>query len=144
MIATCKQIAVFSLLLPAFAAPAARADTVTYTPLTLAKECSKFTAHSGDFCTVTASDLAAIPVGSWVFYLGPVLGPVILSTEVVLDAGGGNLALGYCSVELAKSAGACTFRAGSGTLTGFQAIVNLTIDEKGLFHWDGGYAMAGN
>jgi hypothetical protein len=77
-----------------------------------------------------------------VFYYGPVIGPAILSTYVVLDAGDGNTAIGYCNVELAKSAGTCTFWAGSGTLTGFQAIVTLTIDGAGLYHWDGSYSIA--
>lgn len=137
-----KPFSVAALALSGLAAMPACADTMTYTALKVAKECSKFTAHVGDFCTITESDLAAIPVGAKVFYFGPVLGPVILSTDVVLDAGDGNLALGYCNVELAKAAGTCTFRAGSGTLAGFQSIVTLTIDGTGLFHWDGGYVMA--
>jgi hypothetical protein len=110
-------------------------------PLSLTKECSKFTAHSGDFCSITASSLDLIPVGAKVFYYGPVIGPAILSTAIVLDAGEGNTAIGYCNVDLPKSAGACTFWAGSGTLTGFQALVNLTVDSTGLFHWDGSYSL---
>ena len=121
----------------------ANAEDMTYKPLSLSKECSKFTAHSGDFCTITESSMAAIPKGSKVFYFGPILGPVILATDVVLDAGDGNIALGSCNVELAKAAGTCTFRAGSGTLTGFQAIVTLTIHATGRFHWDGGYGLPG-
>ena len=111
-------------------------------PLNLAKECSEFTAHSGDHCTITASNLAAIPVGSKVYYYGPVIGPAILSTAVLIDAGNGVTAIGYCNVDLPKSAGACTFWAGSGALAGFQALVNLTIDPKGLFHWDGAYSIS--
>lgn len=110
-------------------------------PLSIAKECSKFTAHSGDYCTVTKSSLAAIPVGTKAIYYGPVLGPAILSTDVVLDAGDGNTAIGYCNVDLPKGVGACTFWAGSGMLAGFQALVNLTVDSTGLFHWDGAYSM---
>ena len=144
MNAFANTIALSALMLSGIAALPARADTLAYAPLSLTKECSKFTAHIGDFCTITKSSLAAIPVGSRVYYLGPVLGPVILATDVVLDAGGGTLALGYCNVELAKSAGTCTFRSGSGSLTGFQGIVTLSIDDKGLFHWDGGFALAGN
>jgi hypothetical protein len=130
--------AITSVMLAALSSPVFAADPK---PLSLAKECSKFTAHSGDYCSVTKSSLTAIPAGSKVFYYGPVIGPAILSTYVVLDAGDGNTAIGYCNVELAKSAGTCTFWAGSGTLTGFQAIVTLTIDSTGLFHWDGSYSM---
>ena len=81
------------------------------------------------------------PVGTKAIYYGPVLGPAILSTDVVLDAGDRNTAIGYCNVDLPKGVGACTFWAGSGTLTGFQALVNLTVDSTGLFHWDGAYSL---
>jgi hypothetical protein len=111
-------------------------------PLSIAKECSKFTARPGDYCTITKSSLAAIPVGTKAIYYGPVLGPAILSTDVLLDAGDGNTALGYCNVDFEKGVGVCTFWAGSGTLAGFQALVNLTVDSTGLFHWDGAYSMA--
>src|SRR5436190_1168186 len=116
--------AIASLMLASLSTAAFAAEG----PLSLSKECSKFTAHSGDFCSITESSLAAIPAGSKVFYYGPVIGPAILSTYVVLDAGGDSTAIGYCNVELAKSSGTCTFWAGSGALTGFQAIVTLTID----------------
>jgi hypothetical protein len=131
--------AIGALALASFAAPAIAADPQA---LSLSKECSEFTAHSGDHCTITESSLDAIPVGSKVYYYGPVIGPAILSTSIVLVAGEGTTAIGYCNVELAKSAGACTFWAGSGKLAGFQALVNLTIDGAGLFHWDGTYTIA--
>ena len=111
-------------------------------PLSLAKECSKFAGHPGDICTITKSSLAAIPAGSKVVYYGPILGPDLLASTILLDAGDGNTAIGSCNVDLPKSSGACTFWAGSGTLQGFTAMVNLTIDGTGLFHWDGGYAIA--
>jgi hypothetical protein len=111
-------------------------------PISLSKECSQFTAHSGDFCSITQSSLAAIPVGAKVFYYGPMIGPAILSSEIVLDAGGGNTAIGYCNVLLAKSSGTCTFWAGSGALKGFEAVVTLTVDAAGLYHWDGSYSLA--
>jgi hypothetical protein len=128
--------AVAAAATPGQAAGPARQD------LKMAKECSEFTAHSGDHCTITQSSLAAIPAGSKIYYYGPVIEPAILSTAVLIDAGGGNTALGYCNVELAKSAGTCTFWAGSGTLAGFEAIVTLTVDTAGLFHWDGSYSKA--
>jgi hypothetical protein len=121
------------------ALPVSAADDLK--PLSLAKECSKFTGKPGDYCTITASNFGAVPVGARVIYYGPVIGPVILASAILIDAGDGNTAIGSCNVNLPKSAGTCTFWAGSGTLAGFQAIVTLTIDNKGLFHWDGGYSM---
>ncbi len=129
-----------SLAVVAMTAPAGAASPAL-TPLNLAKECSKFSGHSGDFCTITKSSLAAIPVGAKVFYYGPVLGPALLSTTVLIDAGNGTTAIGYCNVDLPKASGVCSFWAGSGALTGLQALVTLTIDSTGLFHWDGGYSL---
>jgi hypothetical protein len=111
-------------------------------PLSIAKECSKFTGHAGDFCTITQSSLAAIPVGAKVIYFGPVLGPPILASTVLIDAGGGNTAMGSCNVEQTTWTGTCAFWAGSGSLQGFEGLVKLTVDKTGLFHWDGAYSLA--
>ena len=109
--------------------------------LHLVKECSHFDGKPGTFCQITDSSFAAIPVGSKIFYYGPVIGPAILSTAIVLDAGDGNTAIGNCSVEPNKNYGTCTFWAGSGTLRGFQALVTLSpVDgNAAAFHWDGFY-----
>ncbi|WP_280110101.1 hypothetical protein [Rhizobium sp. CF142] len=37
--------------------------------------------------------------------------------------------------------GTCAFYAGSGTLAGFQAVVKVTVDDKQIYHWDGGYLL---
>ena len=125
-----------SIIAPALAA------APTPQPLNIAKECSQNNGKPGAFCTITKSSLGAIPVGTKIFYYGPVMGPPILSSDVVLGAGEGNTAIGYCNVELAKAAGTSTFWAGSGTLSGFQAILTLSIDSTGLYHWDGSYTLA--
>jgi hypothetical protein len=124
--------------LPILTTGLAAADS---TALNLVKECSSFDGKPGTFCSITDSSFAAIPVGSKIFYYGPVIGPAILSTSIMLDAGDGNTAIGNCSVEPNKNYGTCTFWAGSGTLRGFQALVTLSpVDGKaGSFHWDGFY-----
>ena len=130
--------AVAGLALPVLMAGPAAAEN---TALKLIKECSKHDGKPGAFCTITDSDFAAIPVGSKIFYYGPVIGPAILNSAIVIDAGEGNTAIGNCSVDLQKNWGTCTFWAGSGTLRGFQAIVALSpVDGKpASFHWDGFY-----
>ncbi|MEO8882365.1 MAG: hypothetical protein ABI377_02950 [Devosia sp.] len=125
----------FALAAPAWAAAPAM------NPMSITKECSKFTGHAGDFCTITKSSVAAIPVGAKVFYYGPSLGPTLLSSTVLIDAGNGTTAIGYCNVDLPKASGVCSFWAGSGALAGVQALLTLTIDSTGLFHWDGGYTV---
>src|SRR5438552_1546081 len=88
--------AIFALT--AFAQLAAAAPA--FQPLTLTKDCNQFTGTIPSSCTVTASNLAAIPIGSKVFYYGPVISnPAFLSSSIVLDAGNGNTAVGYCNVN---------------------------------------------
>jgi len=125
-------------------ASAVSADSA-FQPLSLTKECSKFNGNVPSYCTITNSNLGAIPVGSKVFYYGPVLkNPEFLSSSVVLDAGGDNTAVGYCNVDRAATPklGICTFWAGSGSLAGFQAIIRVTVDANKSWHWDGSYSLS--
>jgi len=113
-------------------------------PVKLAKECSKYSGDTPSFCTITASDLKAIPVGTKVLYYGPVTSsPLFTSSSVVLAVGPGDSAVGYCIVydTATPPAGHCAFSAGSGSLAGFQAILNVSVDDKQIWHWDGGYLL---
>lgn len=68
--------------------------------LHIMKECSENTGLPGAFCTITFSNLAAIPVGSKVFYDQPGHNiPGVFNSDVVLDAGNGNRAVGRCTLE---------------------------------------------
>ena len=110
----------------------------------LVKDCSKFTGQSGTSCTIVASNLDVIPVGSQYIYYGPqISNPMFISSQMVIDAGGGNTAFGYCVVDLhAGASGLCTYWAGTGTLTGFNAVLNVTVDQDtGLWHLDGTYLI---
>ncbi len=112
--------------------------------LKIAKECSQFSGETPSFCTVTESNVAAIPKGTKILYYGPVTGsPLFSSSAVVLAVGPGDSAVGYCVVyDTAKPPlGLCAFHAGSGSLAGFQAIAKVTVDEKQIWHWDGGYLL---
>ena len=55
----------------------------------------------------------------------------------------GYSAVGYCVTYDSASPplGTCAFHAGSGTLAGFQAVVTVTVDDKQIWHWDGGYLL---
>jgi hypothetical protein len=133
---------------PALAAAAVSpAAAVTPPPdgwstLALAKECSSFAGQVGDHCTITASNLDAIPAGTLARYYGPVLEGTFVSSVVILDAGEGDTAIGYCSVgPSGEPMGSCSFTGGSGTLAGFRAIVAVSIDPDGEWHWDGLYQL---
>ncbi|HEV7309645.1 hypothetical protein [Ensifer sp.] len=113
-------------------------------PLTISKECSQFTGEVPSFCTITESNLSAIPVGTKILYYGPVVAnPLFSSSTAVIAVGNGDSAVGYCVVYDSASppVGTCAFHAGGGTLAGFQAIVKVTVDDKQIWHWDGGYVL---
>ena len=130
-------IGIIVLPLPATAATALQ-------PLKVAKECSQYSGDVPSFCTITASSLAAIKPGSKVLYYGPVANnPAFSSNNVVLDDGAGNTAAGNCIVDFGSGpAGLCAFYGGNGTLSGFKAIVKVSVDDKRIWHWDGGYVLA--
>lgn len=123
-------------------APAAMA-TSTARPAHLVKECGTMDGIAPTYCTVTTSDVDAIPVGTKVWYLGPVLtNTYFLSSNVRLDDDRRSTATGYCMFESRTAAGMCTFWEGTGRLTGFVAILDVTIDDVGLWHLDGTYYFA--
>lgn len=115
----------------------------TPTPLHMTKDCGTFTGVTPSFCTVTVSNLDAVPPGSRVWYKGPVLtNSYFLSSNVTLDAKHGDTATGYCIFKGQTSTGLCTFWKGTGRLAGFVALVDVTIDATGLFRFDGMYYFA--
>ena len=113
-------------------------------PLKIAKECSQYSGETPSFCTITESNLAAIPPGTKIFYYGPVISsPLFTSSTAVIAVGNGTRRSGTASTYDTASPplGTCAFHAGSGTLAGFQAVVKVTVDDKQLWHWDGGYLL---
>jgi hypothetical protein len=113
-------------------------------PLNISKECSQYTGDTPSFCTITESNLAAIPAGTRIYYYGPVVAnPLFGSNTAVIAVGNGDAAIGYCVTYDSASppVGTCAFHAGSGTLAGFQAVVKVTVDDKQIWHWDGGYLL---
>jgi hypothetical protein len=121
--------------------PTASAGTAP-SPLHITKECSEFTGETPSFCTITSSDLAAIPVGAKVIYWGPVINdPNFMSSRVVLRAGHGTRAFGYCQTiaSPAPEHGSCVFWKGTHALKGFHASVDVTYVSGADYKWDGTY-----
>lgn len=108
--------------------------------LHMTKECSEHTGAAGDFCTITSSNLRRIPVGARLYYTqaaGIVAG--LVDSNVVLDAGNGNRAVGRCTLDQMTSIGLCTFSDGIGTLNGFHA--RLDVDCTSDCRMDGRYSF---
>lgn len=106
--------------------------------LHITKECSEFTGAAGSWCTITASNIGRLPIGTRVFYSQAAGVPKgLLDSNVVLDAGNGNRAVGRCTLDLATGLGLCTFYDGTGRLAGFEARVNVTCPPGIFCDWDG-------
>jgi hypothetical protein len=113
--------------------------------LHIGKECSQFQGNAGEWCTITRSNIRQVPAGSRVYYTQPAGIPAgLLDTNVVLDAGNGNRALGRCTVDLATNRGLCTFSDGTGRLAGFEARVDVSLVSGFDWRWDGAYSFDGD
>ena len=109
--------------------------------LHVTKECSEYSGAAGSFCTITSSNIQRIPVGTRVYYDQAAGVPAgLLDSNVVLDAGDGNRALGRCTLDLTTGLGLCTFSDGIGNLAGFHA--RVAVDCTAECRWDGVYGFA--
>ena len=118
------------------------ADSERKGDLHVTKECSAYNNLAGAYCTITSSNIAAIPAGSRVVY-GQAAGipPGVLDSDVVLDAGSGNRALGHCIIDGTTGAGLCTFSDGTGQFAGFKARVEVSTKNGVNFSWEGTYSF---
>jgi hypothetical protein len=102
----------------------------------ITKECTEYTGAAGAFCTITSSNIPAIPVGSKVLYSQAAGVPAnLLDSNVVLDAGNANRAVGRCTLDLTTGLGLCTFSDGVGRLAGFQARIDVSPPAAGSVDW---------
>jgi hypothetical protein len=110
--------------------------------LRVTKECSSYTGTAGAFCTITSSNVAEIKVGSKVLYDQAAGIPAgLLDSNVVLDAGNGNRALGRCTLVFATGRGLCTFSDGMGLFAGFHARIDVSSLGAPNWAWDGTYGF---
>ena len=133
------MVAALAVLVPSAAAASGTARHGR--DLHVTKECSAYTHLAGGYCTITSSNLAAIPVGSKVIYEQALVGTV-LETDITLDPPGpGAVAFGHVHLDLVAKVGVATFTGGTGKLTGFNATVDVTPNTGVPFgwKWDGTY-----
>jgi hypothetical protein len=109
--------------------------------LQLDKECSEYKGMAGDHCTLTASNLAELAVGTQVVYAAAA-GEGSLDSAITLESGPGNKANGRVLLDLATGTGTVTITDGTGSLAGFQAKADVTADAAGIWHWKGTYSFS--
>jgi hypothetical protein len=123
-------------------AVAVSADSRYKWELHVTKECSHYTGLAGSFCTITSSNLAAIAVGSRVFYDQAAGTPAgMLDSNVVLVAGSGDWAVGRCTLDLSTGRGICSFSDGTGPFAGFHARVDVSYLGGPNYAWNGTYSF---
>jgi len=110
-------------------------------PFHLTKECSEYAGGIGSYCTVTSSNVAAITVGTRIFY-AQAPGPDTLDSDVILYAGRRNTATGHCTVDNESGNGRCRLFGGTGTLDGIHARVDVSYLGGPNFAWDGTYRFS--
>ena len=107
------------------------------------KDCAAYTGLPGGDCTIASSNLAEIPAGSKIYYDQAAGIPTgLLDSNVVLDAGSGDRAVGRCTLDLSTGLGLCTFSNGMGRLGGFTAEVKVSFLGGTVFAWDGTYRFS--
>src|SRR5262245_29743688 len=132
-----RILAVVAGLVTGLAAAAPALAAPSPTDIHIVKDCSDYTGETPSFCTISGSDMDAWPPGAKVWYQGPVLtNTYFLSSNVLIDAGNGTTATGYCMFDsrATEQAGLCTFWKGTGGLAGFTAILHVSIDDVGIWH----------
>jgi hypothetical protein len=109
------------------------------------KNCSQYKGAPGQFCTITSSNISEIKVGMKVSYDQQAGIPDgYLDSNVMVDDGDGNRALGRCTLEFQSRKGLCTFSSGTGNLAEFRARVDVSgFPDPDLvdYHWDGTYSF---
>lgn len=111
--------------------------------LHLTKECiPTYGGAAGDHCTIIASNFNQIPpILSKIFYDQAIGIPSgLLDSNVVLDAGGSNRAMGRCTLDLGTGLGLCTFSDGTGSLNGFQARLDVACNSQFVCRMDGTFS----
>ena len=102
--------------------------------LHLTKECSQYTGEAGSFCTVTSSNLKAIPVGTKDVAIDAAAADGSLDTDLVFYTRGANAAFGHLVICGPCEVGTVTFDGGTGEFKKFHANLVLYCPIGGIAH----------
>ena len=108
----------------------------------LTKECPEYTGLAGSFCTITASNVQEIEVGSRVIYASAA-SPTVVDSDVVIDppGPGNNVAYGHVLLDRTTRTGVIMLSGGTGKFTWFQATLDISPPVAGRWPLDGTYSF---
>ena len=133
-------LAIVAISAAAFA-PAASA-TPRSGDVHITKDCTGYVGQAGGFCTITSSNVPAIPSGTRIVYASAA-GATTLDTDISLATRPGNVAAGHCTLDFLALPGVCTLSGGTGRLTHIQASVVVSPDATpNIWHWDGTFVFS--
>jgi hypothetical protein len=138
LLAVAAAILTLAALAPAVAAAPRSGD------IHIVKECSEYQGLAGQFCTITSSNVPAIPAGTKVIYLSALAAPyTVLDTDIVLDppGPGNNKAFGHVVLDLGTGTGLVTLSGGTGMFTWFHATAGVSYPGGFDWAWEGSYAF---
>ena len=119
----------------------ARAAAERSGQLNITKNCIDYHGAANEICTITTSNLKAIPAGTTITYLSNAA-PPNLDTDVVIDppGPGNNQAFGHCTLNLGTGIGTCTISGGTGKFRSLKASVAVSNIGGANYAWDGTYS----
>jgi len=124
----------------ALAVPAI-ASTSRHGILSVTKECSNYAGGAGDHCTVTSSNLNAIPVGATVVYTSAAdFVALELHSDLVINARGANAIYGHVDLDLVTGIGTVILSGGTGQFEKFSGTVAVAPLGGADFGWYGTYS----
>jgi hypothetical protein len=96
------------------------------------------TCVSNMLCTVTWTDFEAIPPGTDITYTWDATRPWLAYPTIVVRNGSTT---GVCDWDQPGPTvlAICTFESGTGRLTQFHLVVDVSVDADNVWHWDGSY-----
>jgi len=113
--------------------------------LHVTKECSAYFGRSGEFCTITSSNVNGIKPGSTVIYASAAGDPTpgVLDSDLVIDGPGNNSAFGHVVLDLSTFTGVVTLSGGTGKFTHFHAgPLVVACPAFPDCSWDGPYSFS--
>jgi hypothetical protein len=105
----------------------------------MSKECSEYTGLAGSFCTITRSNIPAIPVGARVVYASAA-GETGLDSDITVEAGDGTTIEGHVVLDMVSNTGTVVLHDGTGPLAGFSADTEVSYDGD-EWQWDGTFKV---
>ena len=94
--------------------------------LQIVKDCSQYTALAGSFCTITSSNLRAIPAGTRIVYQEGVAAGVLETDVILYPPTGGSIAFGHVSLQFASAHGVGSLLGGTGRFKHLTGTFDIT------------------